>query len=132
MKRILIIEDDQKIAMALALRLKQAGYEATAAFDALTGLYTATKVQPDLVLLDITMPGGDGFSVAEKFRQRSPKVPIMFLTASKRPGLVDRAQALGAVGFFEKPYDPRALLCSISRALGVVSNTHDDAATRHA
>jgi DNA-binding response OmpR family regulator len=63
MKNILIIEDDRKIALALTLRIKFAGYEATTAFDGLTGLDAAVKNPPDLVLLDISLPVGNGFTL---------------------------------------------------------------------
>jgi DNA-binding response OmpR family regulator len=72
MKKILIVEDDQNIAKALAIRLKSAGYEVTVAPDAMTGVAAATKIQPDLALLDISVPAGNGFIVAEKIRSLSP------------------------------------------------------------
>ena len=114
MKRILIIEDDRKIAMALALRLKSAGHESTAAYDALTGVNAAVKNPPDLVLLDIGLPGGDGFTVAEKIQSlvRTP-IPMIFITASKQPGFRQRANELGAAGYFEKPYEAKDLLAAI-------------------
>ena len=117
MKRILIIEDDCKIAMALALRLKSAGHEATAAYDALTGVNAAVKNPPDLVLLDIGLPGGDGFTVAEKIQSlvRTP-IPMIFITASKQPGFRQRANELGAAGYFEKPYEAEDLLAAIQDA----------------
>ena len=119
MKKILIIEDDRNIAVALGLRMKQAGYETTLAYDALTGVNTAVKLRPDLVLLDIAMPAGNGFSVAERIQALLPvPTPIIFLTASKQPGLLAKAEELGAVGFFEKPYRSEDLLRATRRALG--------------
>ena len=119
LKKILIVEDDAKIAMALALRLKTAGYETTLAHDALAGVNLALRTQPDLVLLDVSLPAGDGFQVAERMRalQAAP-APIIFLTASQRPGLRQRAQELGA-GFFEKPYEHEALLAAVEERIGV-------------
>ena len=118
-KKILIVEDDEKIALALALRLKAAGYETSTAFDALTGVSEAVKFRPDLVLLDISMPAGSGFEVAERMRSAMPSfTPIIFLTASKQPGLQERAQELGAVGYFEKPYEAEALLTAVHQHIG--------------
>jgi len=118
MKRILIIEDDRKIAMALTLRLKSAGYEATAAYDAPTGVNAAVKNPPDLVLLDIGLPIEDGFIVAGKIQALIPTpVPMIFITASKQPGFRQKADDLGAAGYFEKPYEPRELLTAIQAAL---------------
>ena len=116
MKKILIVEDDETIAKALALRLKSAGYEVTVAFDALTGVAAAREIQPDLALLDISVPAGNGFTVAEKIRELVvTATPIIFLTASKQPGLRYEAQNLGAA-FFEKPYDADELLAAIRYA----------------
>ena len=119
MKKILIIEDDPKIAKALALRLKSAGYEATMASDALTGLTAAVKLKPDLLLLDISIPAGNGFMVAERVQCLiSRPTPIIFLTASKQSAFRNRARELGAAAFFEKPYQPEQLLAAVSKILG--------------
>jgi len=118
-KRILIVEDDQNIALALALRLKSAGYETSTAGDALTGMSAAASLQPDLVLLDISMPAGNGFTVAERMRSAVPDpAPIIFLTASKQPGFRERARALGAAGYFEKPYEAETLLAAVREQIG--------------
>ncbi len=120
MKKILIVEDDKKIVAALSVRLKAAGYEAVAAFDAVMAGSVAAKERPDLVLLDISMPGGDGLLVAERLRKLPVPVniPMIFLTASKKPGLREQAMALGAAAFFEKPYEADQLLGAIKTALG--------------
>ena len=119
MKKILIIEDDRKIAMALALRLKTNGYETSVAHDALTGLASAVKLKPDLVLLDISLPAGNGFGVAERIQAMVPAfTPIIFLTASKRSENRRLAKELGAAAFFEKPYDAQELLGAIQQTLG--------------
>ena len=117
-KQVLIIEDDQKIAMALALRLKAAGYGTTTAYDALTGLNAAINNPPALVLLDISMPAGDGFSVAERIQSLIPTpTPIIFLTASKKPDFREKAKKMGAAGYFEKPYEAEELFGAIRQAL---------------
>jgi DNA-binding response OmpR family regulator len=117
-KQVLIIEDDQKIAMALALRLKAAGYDTTTAYDALTGLKAAINNPPALVLLDISMPAGDGFSVAERIQTLIPTpTPIIFLTASKKADFREKAKKLGAAGYFEKPYEAEELFGAIREAL---------------
>ncbi len=104
--------------MVLAIRLKAAGYEVSTASDARSGLDAAIKGQPDAVLLDISMPGGDGFSVAEGIQKLGPKLPsIIFLTASKRPEYRKKADELGAAGFFEKPFDASELLAAVQATL---------------
>jgi two-component system response regulator ArlR len=118
MKKILIVEDDENIAKALSIRLKNAGYEVTVAPDALAAVETAVKKAPDLVLLDISLPAGSGFSVAERIQSLIPTAtPLIFLTASKKPGLREKAKELGAAAFFQKPYEWDDLLGAIQLAL---------------
>jgi len=118
MKSILIIEDDQKIALALSVRLKSAGYETATAYDALTGVNAAVNNPPDLVLLDVTLPDSDGFAVAETIHTLiGASIPIIFVTASKQPGFRQKASDLGAAGYFEKPYEAEDLLAAIQHAL---------------
>jgi len=118
MKKILIVEDDQNIARALAIRLKNSGYEVSVAPDALTGVEIALRKPPDLVLLDISLPAGNGFTVAERIQSLIPTAtPLIFLTASKQPGLREKAKELGASAFFHKPYDADDLLGAIQLAL---------------
>ncbi|HKQ37011.1 MAG TPA: response regulator [Verrucomicrobiae bacterium] len=117
-KRILIVEDDERIARALAVRLTAAGYETSMAHDGLAGFRAAVVEKPDLVLLDISLAAGDGFTVAERIQNNIPRpIPVIFLTASKRPEFRQRAQSLGAVGFFEKPFEANALLRAVNKAV---------------
>lgn len=116
--KILIVEDDRNIAKALAVRLRAAGLEVIMAYDALSGLDMALRQQPDLVILDIGLPAGSGLSVAERIQNLIPRLtPIIFLTASRQPGLRERAMQLGPVDYLEKPYDAEKLLEAIARAL---------------
>src|SRR2546426_7465231 len=118
MKRILVVEDDKKIAAALWIRLKAAGYDVVTASDGLKGLTAAIHTKPDLILLDLWMPGAIGFLVAERLKNLGlGGVPVIFMTASKKKDLWKTAQEIGAAGFFEKPYDPEKLLAAISRCL---------------
>jgi DNA-binding response OmpR family regulator len=117
-KKVLIIEDDEHIASALSIRMCAAGYQTTVASDAMAGLRCAVNSKPDIVILDISLPAGDGFFVAERIQANIPDpVRIIFLTASKRLDFRERAQQLGAVGFFEKPYEPDALMSAVHQAL---------------
>ncbi len=116
MKKVFIVEDDKKIALAMSVRLKTYGYEVTNAYDAVTAVNVARKCKPDLILLDISMPGGDGFALAERFQNLvdTAGVPIIFITASKKQGLREKAMEMGAAGFFEKPYDSEKLVSTVS------------------
>jgi two-component system response regulator ArlR len=118
MKKILIVEDDQNIARALSIRLKNAGYEVSVAHDALSGIESAVKKVPDLVLLDISLPAGNGFTVAERIQSLVlTATPLIFLTASNEPGLRNKAKDSGAAAFFRKPYEFDDLLGAIQVAL---------------
>jgi len=118
MKTLLVVEDDPKICAALRVRLGAAGYHVVAAPDGFSGLKMAVAEKPDLILLDIMMPVGMGFSVAERLKDLGlGEIPIIFITASKRAGLRKMAQKLGAAGFFEKPYDADELVAAINLIL---------------
>lgn len=118
MKRILIIEDSRSIAGALNVRLRAAGYEVQTVYDGVRALSTAAKHPPDLMLMDIRMPGGLGFTIREHLAALNmPDLPIIFMTASKKPGLRKAARNMGAAGFFEKPFNTDKLLACIATAL---------------
>lgn len=118
-QKILVVEDDKKIATAIAVRLKAEGFKVDIAMDAAMGIACARKMEPDLILLDISMPAGDGFIVAERLRSLAQTMftPFIFLTASKQPGLRERAREAGAVDFLEKPYEAAELLNAVKDAL---------------
>lgn len=119
MKKILVVEDDARIAAALRIRLEAGGYEVVTAGDGFSGLKMTMTHRPQLILLDIMMPVGMGFSVAERLKDLGlGEIPIIFITASKRSGLRKTAQRLGAAGFFEKPYDAEELLAAVHLILG--------------
>lgn len=116
-KTLLLIEDDSKIALALGIRLKAAGYTVVTAPDAVHAMAQAVKHDPDVVVLDINLPGGDGFLVAERLRATRVSLPIVFITASKKPGLHERARALGAATLIEKPFTAGDLIEAIENSL---------------
>src|SRR5258706_1211689 len=125
MSQILIIEDDPNISSALSIRLQAAGYEVLAAPDGLRGLKLARNHWPDLILvdvglplLDIRMPLGVGYSVARRLKAIGRgDIPVIIITASKEKGVREGARQVGAVAFFEKPYDPEELLHTIDQVL---------------
>jgi two-component system response regulator GlrR len=116
-KTILVVDDDPNILMALQLRLKSNGYNVLTAPDGASALSLTGVMKPDLVITDIWMPVGVGFSLAFRLKQSMPDVPLIFLTASKQAELKNMAEQVGAAAFLEKPYDPEVLLAAISRAL---------------
>jgi DNA-binding response OmpR family regulator len=103
----------------LVIRLQSSGYEVISAFDGAQGVFMAHKEKPDLIILDIRMPAGDGFSVAERLKRSGHTwtIPIIFLTGSPEMEAEGRAMELGARFFIKKPYDPEELLDAVKRAL---------------
>lgn len=118
-KKILVVDDERDIVKVLVIRLQSSGYEVITAFDGAQGVFMAHKEKPDLVILDIRMPAGDGFSVAERLKRSSHTwtIPIIFLTGSPEQEAEGRAMELGARFFVKKPYDPEELLDAVKRAL---------------
>jgi len=118
-KKILIVDDERDIVKALMIRLKANGYEVVAAFDGAQGVFMAHKEKPDLVILDIRMPAGDGFSVAERLKRSTNTftIPIIFLTGSPERNAEEKASRVGARFYIKKPYDPEELLDAVRRAL---------------
>ena len=118
-KKILIVDDERDIVKALMIRLQGAGYEVVTAFDGAQAIFVAHKEKPDLILLDIRMPAGNGFSVAEKLKHsvNTLSIPVIFLTGSPERNAEERAMTLGARFYIKKPYDPEELLDAMRRAL---------------
>jgi DNA-binding response OmpR family regulator len=118
-KKILIVDDERDIVKALMIRLQRAGYDVVTAFDGAQGVFMAHKENPDLIILDIRMPAGNGFSVAERLKRsdHTLTIPVIFLTGSPETNAEEKARAVGARFYIKKPYDPEELLDAIKRAL---------------
>ncbi len=118
-KKILIVDDERDIVKALMIRLQGAGYDVVTAFDGAQGVFMAHKEKPDLILLDIRMPAGNGFSVAQRLKRsiHTFTIPVIFLTGSPEKNAEDKAMALGARFYIKKPYDPEELLDAVKRGL---------------
>lgn len=116
MRRILIIEDEEKIARFIELELKYEGYEVEKAFNGRDGLEIAKNQPFDLILLDIMLPGINGIEVLRRIRQFSD-IPIILLTA--RDAVVDKVTGLdgGADDYITKPFAIEELLARIRVAL---------------
>ena len=123
--KILIIDDDAKLNSLLKSFLKDFGFQVLSATDPVKGLKTIGKRSPDLVILDVMMPGMDGFEVCRKIRQTSA-LPIIMLTA--RGEVTDKVVGLelGADDYLAKPFEPRELVARINSVLrrsGTVDDT---------
>jgi CheY-like chemotaxis protein len=118
-KKVLIADDNQDILKALTIRLRSGGYDVVTATDGLQAVMKAHKEKPDLAILDIMMPAGDGLSVKEKLNMGPDtwQIPVIFLTASPRPDLEEKARETGGLFFIRKPYDPDDLMKCVRIAL---------------
>lgn len=118
-QKILLVDDDRNIALSLCVRLKSEGYEVECAYDGVSATSLAMNKNPDLVLLDISMPAGNGLAVLERLQQNPSTIstPVLIMTASRKPGLRERALKAGARAFIEKPFDTEELLLAIENAL---------------
>jgi len=123
--RILVVEDEPKTAAALRLYLEHGGFEVLHAADGETGLATARAARPDLLVLDLMLPGLDGFAVCRAVRAESD-VPILLLTA--RTTEADRLEGLGlgADDYVTKPFSPRELVLRVRAVLRRTSPERDD------
>jgi two-component system, chemotaxis family, chemotaxis protein CheY len=124
MKSILLVDDNNSVLLTLGVRLKGMGYIVYTAKDAINAVSAVRKSTPDVVVLDISLPAGDGFVVAERLQNLtgSAATPIIFITASDNPTHRERAKKLGAVGFLQKPFDATALADAIESALSPGDN----------
>jgi DNA-binding response OmpR family regulator len=115
-RHILLVDDDALLRRSLAFNLEQAGYRASTAANAEDALALATRDPPDLILLDIGLPGMDGLDALRRF-QAEVGVPVIFLTARRREMDEVLGLELGADDYITKPFDLDVLLARIKAAL---------------
>src|ERR1700743_2803351 len=119
-KKILIVDDDSQLLLGLTPRLKANGYGVVTAADAIDALAVARRELPDLIVLDLGLPGGDGFLVLERLKGLAllAAIPVVVLSARDPSGNKKRALEAGAVAYFQKPPDNHELLTAVRQALG--------------
>lgn len=114
--KILIIDDDPDLSLAMALRLQASGFRVVTAPDSITALSVTLKEKPDIILLDIGLPGGNGLTFLRKLRSMTvPLIPVVVITAFDS-SIEPQARALGIAAFFQKPVDHTELLSVIRNA----------------
>jgi DNA-binding response OmpR family regulator len=118
--KILIVDDDQDIRELLGHRLKADGYAPVFARDAISAVNQARHERPDLILLDLMLPAGDGYVVMERLKAMPALegVPVIVVSARDPVTESDRSEEAGVDAFFRKPFEYSELLAAIRKALG--------------
>ena len=119
-KKILIIEDEDDISELIRINLEAAGFGVDIAADGETGLKKTISGLPDAVILDIRLPGMDGWEVCRRLKADAVTrgIPIVFLSASTSRDNEKKSMEMGAAAFVTKPFDPSAFIRTVERVLG--------------
>jgi len=119
MKRILIVEDNEKNMYLISFLLKKNGYEVLEAWTGEEGVELAIKERPDLIIMDIQLPGIDGLEATKRIRESEAdgKIPIVALTSYAMTGDREKALNAGCTGYLEKPIDPETFIGEIEKHL---------------
>lgn len=117
MEKILIIEDEPSILTLLSFNLEKSGYQVITAMDGKVGLEKAKKDQPDLIVLDLMLPGMDGIDICKSLRMDKNNTPVLMLTA--KDDVLDKILGLelGADDYMTKPFSPREVVARIKAIL---------------
>jgi len=118
-KKILIVDDEMDIVRLLQTTLTDKGYEVIVAFDGTQAVHRAHHDKPDLIILDIVMPAGDGYTVCKKLKQSSHTwtIPIIVLTGKMGEAGRKKSLEVGADFYLIKPYNRAVLLSMVEEAL---------------
>ena len=118
-KKVMLVEDDKDTIRAMGVRLRSAGYNLIVASDAISAISMARKDRPDLIVLDLGLPGGDGFTVMQRLKSNYELMLVPIIVVSARDPLINEERALqeGAEAFLQKPVENAEFLASIERAL---------------
>lgn len=116
---VLFIDDEENIRALVSYNLRLEGFQIFLAHDGLSGLKIAKRIYPDLILLDVAMPGVDGLQVLSELKKnsRTKPIPVFMLTAKGMIDDIERAFDLGADDYITKPFDPHKLGKSIKKKM---------------
>ncbi len=119
MKKILVVEDNEKNMYLISYIIEKIGHQAIKAATGEEGVETAIRELPDLILMDIQLPGIDGLETARRIRQSKAdgKIPIIALTSHALSGDRERLMAAGCSGYIEKPINPETIRQDIEKYL---------------
>ena len=117
--KILVIDDDRDQVEVLKYHLSRQGFDVATAYSANEGLKRVKEEVPNLVLLDIDLPGATGLEICSRICDdpETFQVPVVFVSGAERPDILRRARAAGCAYYMRKPYDPNALLIVIQQTL---------------
>ena len=117
--KILLIEDDKDTVRAMAVRFKAKGYQLVVANDAISAISVARKEKPDLIVLDLGLPAGDGFMVLQRLKTNYDLMLVPVIVVSARDPLMNEPRALeaGAELFLQKPIDNDEFFGAVQKAL---------------
>lgn len=116
---ILVVDDERDFTVTVRDRLEASGFETCVAHEGIRALEMAHKKKPDLIILDIRMPAGDGLTVLKTLREKEEtrKIPVVILTGLDEEGLEEKVKKLGAALFLRKPFDLGSLVSRVSTLL---------------
>lgn len=117
--RILIVDDEPEFLFIVETRLTRSGHEVITAENGMEALRKAEEEIPDLVILDIMMPGIDGYETLTRLKgeEKTKKIPVMMFSAKSQIEDIEKAHKLGACDYLVKSFDPKELLDRISKIL---------------
>lgn len=120
-KKVLLIDDERDLLDMLEFRLKAKGYEMVTALNGQEGLEKAMAEKPDVILLDVMMPGMDGFEVCRRLKeaQGTKGISVIFFTAIQIPYLSEKCAKLGAADCIVKPFESEEIIEKIEKAIGL-------------
>jgi CheY-like chemotaxis protein len=118
--RVLVVDDEAVIRQLIAINLELEGFEVYEAVDGLDALAKARELDPDVVTLDVMMPGLDGITAARRLRADplTSRVRIVLISARTRPADLERGSNAGADAYVTKPFDPDDLVAAVRRLVG--------------
>jgi DNA-binding response OmpR family regulator len=114
---ILVVDDEEELAQNLADLLEFEGYTTQVCSSGEQALEKVVVHPPDLVLLDIQLPGIDGLETLRRLKEAHPTIPVLMVSASSKRGTMEQVKKFGADGLILKPYDQDELLALIERTL---------------
>jgi two-component system alkaline phosphatase synthesis response regulator PhoP len=124
-RRVLVVDDDENIVQLVKMYLERDGYQVWCAFNGPEAIETARQVRPDIVVLDLMLPGVDGLDVCRELR-RDSSIPIIMLTARTTESDKLTGLDLGADDYVTKPFSPRELLARMRAVLRRVAGANDN------